>query len=141
MTLQIHTARLHVRDPDAFNITRKSGQGDGLIFAPSWQILTPILHAREHTAHLPPHRQPLYAEEQYQLYRRLYLDEMRRAYRQNKTPFTRLLQRPRVVLQCYCVDPQSCHRTILAKEVLVPLGATFVAEIVQTCQDQQRGLF
>ena len=45
MTLTVHTARISSRDPDRFDITRKSGGEAGRPFAPTWSILSPALEA------------------------------------------------------------------------------------------------
>lgn len=42
-----------------------------------------------------------------------------------------LLARPRVVLACYCADPERCHRTILARDILPKLGATYRGELTR----------
>ena len=44
MPLQVYTARITSSDPDALNITRKSGT-TGLFLAPSWSILGPAIDA------------------------------------------------------------------------------------------------
>jgi hypothetical protein len=47
MTLRIHTANHWIRDPDAFDVTRGSGGAAGAPFAPSREILDPVLDVRE----------------------------------------------------------------------------------------------
>jgi hypothetical protein len=44
--LTVYAARISSRDPDRLDITRKSGGPNGLPFAPSWNILRPVLAAR-----------------------------------------------------------------------------------------------
>lgn len=46
MSLIVYTSRISSRDPDRFDVTRKSGKEDGLAFAPSWAILRPALEVR-----------------------------------------------------------------------------------------------
>lgn len=58
----------------------------------------------------------------------VYLQEMRQLYRRDRGQFEALLQAPRVVLCCYCTDPATCHRTVLAR-ILVRLGARHYGEI------------
>jgi uncharacterized protein YeaO (DUF488 family) len=57
-----------------------------------------------------------------------YTQIMRRSYRDNRPVWDMLLQAPRVVLVCYCTDPATCHRTVLAR-ILVRLGASYYGEI------------
>lgn len=116
--VEVWTARISTRDPDALNVTRKSGES---IFAPSWKILKRMLRIRkEH------HRQP--TPEEWRAYAKDYLAEMARSYNANRDAWDALLARPRVVLSCYCVDPNRCHRRILAK-ILAQLGAVDRGEL------------
>lgn len=46
MTLAVHTARISYSGPDRLDVTRKSAGPEGLPFAPSWQILGPMLRGR-----------------------------------------------------------------------------------------------
>jgi len=116
--LEVWTARISTKDPDRFNVTRKSGH---TAFAPSWKLLNGILEIRNHED-----REENEAE--WKAYAAAYLKEMGRSHRLNKAAWDELLARPRVVLTCYCTNPQRCHRRILAR-ILVTLGATDRGEL------------
>lgn len=47
-------------------------------------------------------------------YMKIYTDQMRRSWRGHREQWLAILRRDRVVLCCYCTDPERCHRTILA---------------------------
>lgn len=118
MPLDVWTARISTRDPDAFNITRKSGHAE---FAPSWTLLNTILHIRQEK------REPTGAE--WKGYAAEYLKEMARSYHRNRPAWTALLARERVVLTCYCVHKHHCHRRVLAR-ILASLGAVDKGELL-----------
>lgn len=115
--LEVWTARISTRDPDAFNVTRKSGDP---VFAPSWPLLKSALDRRR--AGIPS------TDETWATYSKSYLQEMTRSYAANRPAWDALLARPRVVLTCYCTNAERCHRTLLAK-VLKHLGADFKGEL------------
>lgn len=117
MTLVVWTARISTRDPDALNITRKSGDP---VFAPSWPLLKTALDRRK--AGLPK------TEADWKTYAASYLREMAVSYDAHRAHWDALLARQRVVLTCYCTDPNRCHRRILAR-VLVKLGAEDMGEL------------
>jgi uncharacterized protein YeaO (DUF488 family) len=114
----IHTARVSTRDPDAVNITRKSADSFGIVFAPSWAILGPVLRERKAGR-----------EFDWSSYVEAYTAEMRRSYTAHGSAWRLMLSRPRTVLTCYCTDPERCHRTILARTILPALGATYGGEL------------
>jgi uncharacterized protein YeaO (DUF488 family) len=112
------TARISSRDPDIYNVSRKSGVD---VFAPSWNLLSPFLEKRKQGGEL--------TDEDWEVYRLGYLDEMRSSYRANRPVWDELLARKRSVLTCYCTDHNRCHRTILARDILRKLGARFDGEL------------
>ncbi len=116
--MNVWTARISTRDPDRYDITRKSGDP---IFAPSWALLGPLLRRRragfEQT------------EEEWKAYAAAYLREMSRSYHINRPEWDALLARERVVLTCYCPDALRCHRRILAR-ILASLGASDHGELL-----------
>lgn len=150
--LRVWTARISYAGPDRLDITRKSGSGLGLVFAPSWDILTPAIEARAKAKamrdRLERSRQAsLFGEavaaqcgdlvmeqadaverEAWATYVPAYLEEMRQSYRLCRIKWEALLSWERVVLCCYCVDAERCHRRILA-EILAKLGATDEGEV------------
>lgn len=68
-------------------------------------------------------------EKAWSKYAKLFVDEMRTSYRENKDLWLSLLKKDRVVLCCYCNDHTMCHRTIVAKEILPKLGAKYCGEL------------
>lgn len=118
MTLYVRTARITCTEPDCVDITRKSAPAWAEAFAPSWAILGPALDARKQgrdEAHWPH-----YVEQ--------YVDEMRASYRRHATAWNQLLAMPSATLVCYCTDPERCHRTVLARDILPKLGAEYEGE-------------
>lgn len=118
MSLDVFTARISSRDPDRFDITRKSGGAAGVIFAPSWAILRPAL------ARMKSGDPGAWTD-----YVAAFLVEMRASYRRSRSSWHSLLARPRAVLVCYCTDPERCHRTLLARDILPKFGAKYRGEI------------
>lgn len=116
-TFAVHTARITYAGPDRLDVTRKSGDPT---FAPSWQILGPVLTMRKlYGATGVLQVWPRYVED--------YTAEMRISYRINRPAWDALLARDSATLVCYCVDPVHCHRTVLA-EILGKLGSTVRGE-------------
>ncbi len=116
--LEVWTARISTKDPDAFNITRKSGHE---AFAPSWSLLGTVLTIRK--------QKRVQTLEEWRAYAGRYLEEMARSKRLNPEAWRALLARPRVVLTCYCSgDPRRCHRRVLA-HILTSLGAVDKGEL------------
>lgn len=118
LTLHVWTASLRTRDPDALNITRKSGVG---AFAPSWVVLGAALKRRREGATLSD-------EEWKEAYAKPYLREMVASMDRQPDVWEALLARKRVVLTCYCPSPERCHRTLLGR-FLVRHGAVFHGEL------------
>lgn len=115
--IEVWTSRLSTRDPDAFNITRKSGNPT---FAPSWALLRTALEIREQGRVQTPEEWRMYAAE--------YLREMGVSYKARREVWDGLLSRPRVVLTCYCTDSDRCHRKLMALS-LTKLGAIYRGEL------------
>ncbi len=113
MTAIIHTARVSYRGDDRLDVTRKSAGPEGLPFAPSWSILSPMLALRKTGGELAA-AWPKYVAD--------YTAEMRRCYREQRPAWDAVLARTEVTLVCYCTFPEHCHRTVLA-EILAKLGA------------------
>lgn len=150
--LRVRTARINYSGADRLDITRKSGRELGLMFAPSWEILTPAIEAR---AKAKAMRDRLERSQQASLfgeavvaqrgalimeqadaierdawaaYVSAYVEEMRMSYRSNRTWWEALLGLDRVTLCCYCADAERCHRRLLAG-ILAKLGATDEGEV------------
>ena len=116
--LTVHSARISYAGPDRLDITRKSGK-EGLFLAPSWAILRPALDAMRAGR----------KAEAWSVYVPAFFDEMRRSYVANRAAWSALRARERVVLCCYCTDPEHCHRALLRARILPALGAVDGGEI------------
>lgn len=110
------------------DVTRKSGK-EGLIWAPSWQILKPGLKA---------FKQATTAEQRDQCfagYAVAYRNEMAQSWLGCRDEWRRLLQRKHLTLQCYCIDSKYCHRTLLGRDILpgacrrLGIGYEFAGEL------------
>lgn len=119
MTLRIHTARVSYNGPGRLDVTRKSADDFGIVFAPSWKLLGPALKARD-AGELD--------HDAWRAYVAAYTDEMRVSYRAHRPTWEGLLALERVVLVCYCTDPDRCHRRVLAG-ILAKLGAIDDGEV------------
>lgn len=126
--LELWTARISTRDPDAFNVTRKSGDP---AFAPSWQTLVRMLDIRKEGRAA--------SDEEWAWYVSRYRTEMRKSFESKPEAWKALLGRPRAVLTCYCVNPERCHRVLLAR-ILVRMGADYRGELCPE-DTQERELF
>lgn len=113
------------------DITRKSGK-EGVIFAPSWDLLKPALEAREKAKKLKAKDREAAAliwTEAWETYVVGFLDEMRASYRQDRDGWEDLLALDSVCLLCYCDDANCCHRHLLRRRVLPMLGAVNAGEL------------
>lgn len=144
MTLRVFTARVSYGGPDRFDVTRKSGGPEGEPFAPSWKILQPFFRLRKRSERAwedaggDPGRQCEAVDLQeaaWTTYVEAFTIEMRESFRTRRPAWDGLLARGRVVLVCYCTDPLRCHRTLLARDILPRLGATYGGELPA---DEQR---
>lgn len=117
----LYTARVDYGGADRLDVTRKSGKGVGLLLAPSWSILLPVISAR---------RAGKETQESWEAYEQAYLAELRASYRANRPQWLELLAWEEVTLCCYCdlaFVGTRCHRLILA-DVLQKLGAQYRGE-------------
>lgn len=129
MSLQVFTGRIWLVDPDTFNITRGSGGAQGSPFAPSQPLLTRFLaHHRTRVEQLPLWLFKAERDNEWLKYTEAYTQEMRESYVAHHAEWLALLARERVVLTCYCLDVERCHRGLLA-DILVKLGAKPCGEI------------
>jgi len=145
MPLHVYSARIRrdLKDPDLLDVTRMTGQA-GLFLAPSWEILNPAILARRiaKTERLAGRLREAEARERaaWETYVPQYRAEMAISFDRNWAQLDALLARPRVVLECYCEDPERCHRTLLRRELLPPLGAIDCGELPAP-EKRQRELF
>lgn len=143
-SLLVLSARISYRGPDRLDVTRQNtskanSPEDGRFLAPSWAILRPALEARKHAERLLEETLGIDATARataedwlatsWAVYVREYLAEMRRSYVEHRGAWNALLARPRVVLCCYCTDPEHCHRFILRTRILPALGAVDGGEV------------
>jgi uncharacterized protein YeaO (DUF488 family) len=126
--MDLWTARLSTRDPDAVNVTRKSGDP---VFAPSWELLRTALVIRQSGR--------TSTDDEWKDYAAKYLREMSLSYARHRGHWDQLLARQRAVLTCYCTNPERCHRRVLA-HVLEKLGATYHGELPDGAE-AERDLF
>lgn len=139
MTLHVQSARINYSGPDRLDVTRKSGT-DGLFLAPSWAILRPALDAMN----AAKEEWDFYANEgawscgedarrrldgTWRSYITAYEREMAKSRVENRAQWDALLARERVVLCCYCTDPEHCHRALLRARILPALGAIDEGEV------------
>lgn len=147
-SLIVHTARLGVRDPDLFDITRRGARehlrahgvpGPGEPWAPPEWLLRA---AKGYPTPLPygvsPPPEDLTGFEGWCWYREHFLDHMRRSYRLNRAAWDALLARDRVVLACFCADVERCHRGLVAS-ALVACGACAGGEIAGRVTERLEG--
>lgn len=135
---RIYTARIGAyTGMDALDITRGTGRGVGLAFAPSEAILAPALDARRRAKELRDHPllypDPVAEADRIEAaawtrYEPAYLAEMRRSYVEQRDAWNLLLVCPLVTLLCYCRAPERCHRTLLARVILPTLGCAYGGE-------------
>lgn len=148
MTLHVQSARISYRGPDRLDVTRKSGT-DGLFLAPSWAILRPALDAMN----AAKEEWDFYANEgawscgedarrrldgTWRSYITAYEREMAKSRVENRAQWDALLARDRVVLCCYCTDPEHCHRALLRARILPALGAIDEGEVRNCARSTQR---
>lgn len=131
MTLQVYTARLGLRDPDYLDVSlqgnmrcAEAGEAGGhrhlgLSFCPSPYLLYPYLSKRKFGT---------LTDADWTEYAARYTGEMRHSYVVRRPAWDALLALPRVVLLCFCTDPERCHRRVLAG-ILVKLGAVDCGEV------------
>lgn len=140
----VRTARVNFRGPDRLDITRGTGSGDGLVFAPSWPLLRGALDERRASADATRDALSLPNEDEREdaldaarlrwdaawlRYRAAYIEEMRASYRTHRAAWERVLSRESVTMVCYCTDALRCHRAIIGGVILPRLGAQYLGEV------------
>ena len=135
MPTEICTSHYSTRDRDRVDITRAgcdrakaaNRTAPGEVLAPSAALVFPTLRALKAAAS-DEARGAIWTG-----YRAAYLDEIRARWRGGRrAEIEALLDRPRVVLVCFCRDPRRCHRTIAAEilgKIGAGLGAQYLGEI------------
>jgi len=127
----VWTARIGTTsDPCALNIARTGGDPLGALFAPSMALLAPEIAARKADKVRGGAAAVLEGmQARWPQYREAYLVEMRASYRERRRTWESVLARPKVILLCFCVSPEHCHRTVLAADVFAKLGARHEGEL------------
>lgn len=119
MSLQLYTARMGYKGPDALAVTRLIVNDKlGIHFAPSKSLLDSALKLRKAKLETP---------ESWAKYEQAYTEEMRVSWVDHHRAWRELLARPEATLMCFCPNPDRCHRTVLAR-LLVKIGATYHGE-------------
>lgn len=141
-TITIYTAQMHMGDPDALDITFKSGrEGDGAILAPTSTLVYGHKAFKGDTRFVGQYA-PIDDDE----YTKRYLAMLRERYSSHAEFFHKLLDRERLVLKCYCPAGDFCHRHI-AVDVLTKIAQarniTVVpgGEIIPEPKAEQQTLF
>ncbi len=158
----IHTARVDYRGADALNVSRAGcdayalahggAAAPGAPFAPSWDVVRPMLAVRTTCATLRRAGHARSADvleaEAWETYRTAYRREMAASFRACRGPWVELLTRPLVTLTCTCnVPPRPgwCHRFYLAAHVFPRIAARIGGSPVALYQGErdsgQMGLF
>jgi len=136
MLLHVHTARIHYSGPDRLDVTAKSATAEGKPFAPTWALVNWGLRMRSQAEQKKLRREPgadSYADWAWKLYAMRYREQMRVSYVHQRRAWDDLLKREHVVFVCYCVDPEHCHRRVLA-EIFDKLGAHDAGELHEHAQ-------
>lgn len=122
MTLVVRTGCLKssaARRDDALDVTRGSGHGDGLAFAPSAELFLWV-KGEARLGRL---------ERAWPEYEARYLEEVTLGHSNYAGAWGRLLARPSVTLLCYCENVLRCHRGLLAAFLVERCGATYEGEV------------
>lgn len=132
------------RGDDLLDITRGTGRGDGLAFAPSALILHAAQAAGKRggmrawaeawAAYVPQYRAEMYVSSGQAVPLALAMHAahaLDRGVVANVGAWQRLLERPTATLLCWC-ETSCCHRYLLA-DLLVALGARYAGE--RTAED------
>lgn len=137
-SLVVHTARVSYGGPDRLDVTAKSAGEEGRAFAPRWGLVRWGLDMMERAKKKRALGEPgaeAFAEWAWHLYSMRYTAQMRLSFVEQPKAWERLLARRRVVLVCYCTDPERCHRRVLA-HLLEQAGAVDAGELPES---EQRG--
>ncbi len=96
----VYTSRIGYRGEAGLDITVKNAKGIGETLAPTWALVGGHKHWQGYTALTD------------QQYTEIYLDLLSSRYRANEQAFVELIQRPQLILLCYCRPGVFCHRHI-----------------------------
>jgi hypothetical protein len=112
MLVKISRAPLWRGDGGGLDVTRKTGRGLGLVFAPPWNMVEAHKHGRM-------------TDERYT---ELYLEQLRRIPDERYHELWQLAVvhfNARLVLRCYCKDGAFCHTYLMIDHMLERFPALF----------------
>jgi hypothetical protein len=138
--LVVHTARVSYSGDDRLDITAKSADDDGKAFAPTWKLVNWGLKMRQEYKKrkaLGDRGAKSFWDWAWKIYAMRYTEQMRTSYAYRRQAWDKLLARECVVLVCYCTEPSSCHRTVLA-EILETMGARYAGELGADTEDDNQ---
>lgn len=134
MSLHVCTRRVGdwmVDNADAIDITRQSATPGWLFLAPSADIIMLATEAKKRVDAAPRDANVILGK-LWNDCATAYVAEMRASYKRQRDLWQALLERPYVILCCYCANPNRCHRMLLREHILPKLGATDGGEIVES---------
>jgi uncharacterized protein YeaO (DUF488 family) len=97
--MKIYTSRIGT---EGLDITVKSGDK---VFAPSWEIVLGLKDGKI----------------TWQQYVERYTKLMRKSYKNNTKRWMEVINQDKVILLCYCANPDRCHRSLL-KDMLIKVA-------------------
>ena len=149
MTLLVYTSRINYGGPDRLDVTagglfkakKAKEKFEGAAFAPTGKLVgwgkNMMREAERRRVQNDPGAAD-FAEWVWKMYAQRYHFLMRESYKKKRRAWDRLLARERVVLVCYCVDGERCHRRLLAG-YLEKLGALDRGEVDTTVESDRHG--
>jgi len=112
--LKINTAQYRVMVPDRLDITAKSKDPIGKVFAPSWDIIMGLKNSSI--------TQDEYTE--------AYQKQMISSYTHNTEVWKSVAERESVTFICFCKPGDFCHRVLLVGYFCDLYGAIYKGELV-----------
>lgn len=130
MGVVLYTAQIGLYSgSDALDITRMTGKGHALAFAPSWKILRRFQWSKRHADTMEDAETVMrYRDIAWNAYLDSFLEEMRKSYKEDLSSWESLLAQEERTLLCYCPNPERCHRTLIARDIFPKLGAVYGGE-------------
>lgn len=119
MALQIFTGKINqYKGPNGIDITVKTIDPLGQLLAPTWAMVMPIINARKYG------RSPDKWAQLKNEYIKQYQEILNRIDENHPDFIKTLLDKPYIVLLCYCERLRFCHRDLVA-HWLVKKGANY----------------
>lgn len=111
----IYTSQYKYKGNDRLDITAKSIDPIGQIFAPSWYLIMKYKNSVQKLSD-----QNYYTDH--------YIQLMRQSYKIHFKKWQWLLNQNEITLVCFCRANTFCHRYILVNNCLKPLGVKYLGE-------------